>query len=593
MSDKNKTIRLLKQQVIKAKNLFQKRFFNVFDKIQNKVLSFRRFWYITFQTCVNQDIYSLAQALSYITVLSLVPIGAVFFLVLGFLIEQDAIPIVDGSLSDNQSSLDIFQRIIGQFLPDYVQPVMDQLLKLSDKAVSVGLVGFPALILTSMVVYLRVDRSINQLWSSSKRRSLFSNFSVFISSVILGPALLVMSLSVPTYIKVYLNISSDFFESILWGFGNNLVYIFPFLVSWFLFFFLYYLVPTERVHKKSAFIGAFWSSVLVKVTNWIVGIYLAYFSKLDILYGSLLILPVLMIWLYSVWLIVLFCSVLVYAHQTFAHKNFVITDNLLMQDSNLGLAFKILIYLAYCFEKRLPPRDLLEICYSLNSDKSQTHRLITHLSKAQLISNVYVGVFKKSVDTKYQISCASDKIKVAEVLDMYSSKQLLPHLPKHFNEFYYFLDTSPFLDFRSLNLADLIRLSHDNKFPSLHSGNTELVDFYYFISVDKLVLRLKIGINDWEKTALQPVEVSFKLKLVNSAGVSKEEINNTIDYSKLKKEVKAKLENRSYKLLEALLDDLLSLLLQFKTAQSVWAKVSKPYATRSSASISIEGERSK
>ncbi|MBL0691201.1 MAG: YihY family inner membrane protein [SAR324 cluster bacterium] len=539
------------------------------------VIRLFRFWQLTGEICWERDIFSLAQSLSYVTVLSLVPLFMIFFFILS-------------KITANTEYLEYIEIMISRyFLSDYAANIIEALNNLSKNALSLGLIGFPTLLVLGIFIYVKVDTSINRLWSTLDIRGVFQSFSAFINSVLIGPILVVAVLSMPSYFKILLknqqlnlNIAPGEIEILLFSAA-------PFVSTFVLLTLLYYFIPTEKVRLKSALIGAFWISIAVRLANWLVEYYLKSFSQFDVLYGSLTMLPVLMFWLYAMWLMILFGSVLTYVHQTFAHQRFVLPDNLLVTQSNLGLAFKIVIYLTDCFNRRSEPLDLLGLCYSLKSEKAQTQKVIKHLMKKKIIYAINEGGFISRANIRYQLACNPDKIKISEVVDLYSSRKKNPHLSSSLNEFFYKLDTAPYHKFYKGDLESFWKLQN-NQSPLVDLLNEDKSINEYTINVEKLRVNLCIGVYEWEKTTIQPVDISFKVGFDNPQLKGKDDIALAVDYVEVIDKVKQAVKGKQYNLVESLLDHVLEVLKEIEGVNMLWAKVSKAYAGEDDSKVSME-----
>ena len=115
----------------------------------------------------DRKVASMAQSLAYTTILSFVPIFAIFFSVLG-------------QITANVMVKEKIKDIISvYFIPEYVQIIFEMVEKLSKASLAFGAIGLPTLFLAGVFLYAKVDYSINAIWASSKERRWFKNGLAF------------------------------------------------------------------------------------------------------------------------------------------------------------------------------------------------------------------------------------------------------------------------------------------------------------------------------------------------------------------------------------------------------------------------------
>jgi membrane protein len=89
----------------------------------------------------------------------------------------------------------------------------------------------------------------------------------------------------------------------------------PFVIVWFLFAFIYMVMPNTKVHFKSAFIAGLIAGTLFQFTQWAYIYFQIGVSKYGAVYGSLAALPLFIIWMQVSWLIVLLGAEISFANQ--------------------------------------------------------------------------------------------------------------------------------------------------------------------------------------------------------------------------------------------------------------------------------------
>jgi FolB domain-containing protein len=111
------------------------------------------------------------------------------------------------------------------------------------------------------------------------------------------------------------------------------------------------------------------------------------------------------------------------------------------------------------------------------------------------------------------------------------------------------------------------------------------------IRIKDLHLRTIIGNNDWERKEKQDVLINITIQFdASRAGIS-DEIRDTLDYKTVTKDIISLVENSQFFLLEKLVDQILSKLMDYDLVQKVKVRVAKPHALRFAQSVSIEMQR--
>lgn len=550
----------------------------IIQKLYLAYLKVFRFGVMTYRICDQRDIFSLAQALSYTTVLSLIPLFMIFFFVLGRIMQ------------DEQALQQVLGYISSYLLPDFVSSLTVMLESLSSQATKLGLIAFPSMVVVGVFLFMKVDYSINRLWLSIGRRGLFSNLSVFVYSAIVGPILIVLVLSLPTYIQIIANYTN-------FGLGvggtrivNFVVDIVPWLTSFLLFVAIYRFIPLEKVVWRSAVYGAFWTSLLMQLINWGIGTYIANIAKFDVIYSSLAFLPIVMLWLYTVWLLILFGSVLVYVHQTTTNSNFHWTGIRKAQDSTFNTALQIVLYLTEVFKRRLSHPNFFDLSQIFSVDKDKLNDILRPLLKKSILS-YSLSPTNKRYDT-LQLACDPSRIKVEELLNLFAINTLNIRMEKNLQDFILQTNVHPIFHRKDLNLSELYDLYQQNlslpfseRLSILEPARKE--DFESALSIRNLKIYTTIGAYKWEQTLLQ--EILVDLKVFTNLSDKNDQLDQVIDYAKLEERLKVFFEDKRFRLLETVADQLLEQIKAFIGQRfAVWIRVSKPRIQGSAEMVSVE-----
>ena len=241
-----------------------------------------------------------ASALTFTTILSLVPFLALTFAVLkGFNVHNKVEPLILNRVAAGS------------------QETVDRIITYIDKTnmTSLGAIGLVTLIMTVLSVLGNIEEAFNVIWGVKETRSFYRKFSDYMSVVITGPLLLFAGVSITSSLQSQAFIRWLVEKSYL---GDFLLFLFklaPYVTIWLALVFLYIFIPNTRVRFRSALIGGVIAGTIWQLAQWGYIHFQVGVAKYNAIYGTLAALPVFMVWIYASWLIVLFGVEVVCAHQ--------------------------------------------------------------------------------------------------------------------------------------------------------------------------------------------------------------------------------------------------------------------------------------
>ncbi len=244
-----------------------------------------------------------AAALTYVSLLSLVPALAVVFSVFTAF----------GGLQEVEERLRTF---IVEALSVTNQEVVSEYLKMFvDKthAGKIGTVGVSVLLFTVISLLGNIEKSFNDIWGLTKDRSILQRFQVYWPLITLGPILLGVSLSVTAAVEAS-DIAQQLDRSIPYvGIVGSLT---PLVLTSTFFTFLYIIMPNTQVPFRAAIIGGLVAGSLWVAAQKLYAIYASRAITYSAIYGSLGAVPLFIIWLYVSWTVALLGASLTFAVQS-------------------------------------------------------------------------------------------------------------------------------------------------------------------------------------------------------------------------------------------------------------------------------------
>jgi membrane protein len=244
-----------------------------------------------------------AAALTYTTVLSLVPFLAIAFSVLKGLGAQNSLqPVLQQVAGDSEETI---SRIIA-----YVN---------NTNMKSIGAIGLVMLILTVVSLMGSIDEAFNAVWGVRETRSFQRRFSDYLSVVVVGPILLLAATSMTSSLQSQWVLQWLIRNTYL---GDAILMLFrllPYLSVWIAMVFLYIFIPNTKVRFSSAVTGGIIAGTAWELAQWGYFHFQVGVANYNAIYGTLAAVPVFLVWIYTSWLIVLFGLEIVCAHQHRGH----------------------------------------------------------------------------------------------------------------------------------------------------------------------------------------------------------------------------------------------------------------------------------
>jgi membrane protein len=221
-----------------------------------------------------------AAALTYQSALSLVPLVAIAFT----LIRLTSDKVVEDQLLNFMAT---------QILPD-MQDVTTHL-KTFSRNISTGAFGGMGLLVmlaTSWYLYDSVGRVFNDIWRTTRRRTLLSRLLTFYALVTLLPILAGTSL---------------YFSGKLIGTNNGLQFLVPLLIQFSALFLINKLLPNTQVRWWAALAGCMVTGLLLEALKhgFITFAKRTMLENYQGIYGSIGLVPLLLVWINLSWLLIL------------------------------------------------------------------------------------------------------------------------------------------------------------------------------------------------------------------------------------------------------------------------------------------------
>jgi membrane protein len=231
----------------------------------------------------------VAGALSFTTVLAIVPLTAVMLAVL--------------SLAPGFSAwMNVIQDFIySNFVPASGEVVQKYLTQFAGKAGRLTAVGLLFLMITAIMLMATIEQAFNDIWRTANTRKLLYRFLVYWALLTLGPILVAGSLT----------LTSKFFTLPFLGraevtfLRDVLDVVLPLAFEFGAVVLLYTVVPNVPVLWRNALAGGLFAAMLLETAKYLFAASMKTFTSYQIIYGAIAALPIFLVWIYISWVIIL------------------------------------------------------------------------------------------------------------------------------------------------------------------------------------------------------------------------------------------------------------------------------------------------
>lgn len=259
----------------------------------------RAFFRITISSIkgfVNDECFAKASALTYYSLLSIIPLFAIGFGIgqlLGF--EENLKQEINKAFQE--------QPVIAEKLIEFASASLKQ--TEGGLIASLGLIVF---LWTVFSVITSIETFFNKIWHTKASRSFLKQTMRYIPLILLLPIFVVITNSSIIYLSSLEILKSAHFPLYEWiGPATHLFFrIIPYTLAWMVFTFLYLFIPNAKVSRKAGLIAGLIASIAFETWQWIYINFQLEAASYGVIYGSFAAVPLFLIWLNNSWLIILF-----------------------------------------------------------------------------------------------------------------------------------------------------------------------------------------------------------------------------------------------------------------------------------------------
>jgi membrane protein len=347
------------------------------------------------QEFVRNQLLLRASALTYYSMLSLIPLLAIALSLVGAL-----------GVRENLAQILVDNLAAGN--PEAARQILAIVEKLDFAAL--GTLGAAILFLTTLLGISSIERALNTIWGVGRDRPWERRLPDYLAVLILAPMMLGVALSLGTTLQ-----SQAIVQWLLQVPGFERLYALglrqaPLIFLSLGFAFLYWFLPNTRVRIVPALLGGILAAALFTLAQ---GIYVGFnvgVGRYNWLFGGFAFLPLLLVWIYISWVIMLLGAEVAFAFQNLALVREARQAEETGPAAREAIGLAVATQLARAFRDGEGASDSEALAEALRVPVRSVRGVMEELERA--------GIVAPRGDDRdtYQLGRAADSIRVGDVL---------------------------------------------------------------------------------------------------------------------------------------------------------------------------------
>lgn len=355
-------------------------------RFRRRLILVSKWLYLTVSGFVNDKCMLRASALTYTTLLSIVPFLAVAFSI---------------SKGFGFQNTDYIRNILMKVAGGRAMVVDNIVSYINNTNVgTLGAIGIATLLFSVISLLGNIEKSFNTIWGVKKNRSIGRKFVDYLSVTMVFPLLLIVAISSTATLQSNTIVQKILSVSVFSYLYLVLLKFLPYIMVWMALMFIYIFIPNTKVKVLSGVVGGVVAGTIWQVAQWGYLGFQVGVTKYNAIYGSFAQLPLFLIWLYLSWVIVLLGAEMCFAFQNL--KTFQKTGEgiRVSHEVKQKLAVRILMHLAGNFEAGGEPVSGEHIAEKLNVPIKLVTDLLHILEEGKLVIHAtrpdgeYYGLMK-------------------------------------------------------------------------------------------------------------------------------------------------------------------------------------------------------
>ncbi|NJN78126.1 MAG: YihY/virulence factor BrkB family protein [Saprospiraceae bacterium] len=349
-----------------------------------------------------------ASALTYYTILTIVPVLAMAFGVAqGFGFEEN-----------------LEQQILRQFkgqeeMAKQLFTFVSAMLQRTQGGLIAG-IGVVLLLYYVYQIMFNIELTMNAIWKVDETRSMVRKLTDYMTLIVLGPLVVIMSGSLNVYITTTVQRFTEEVDVLgqLSPLINTPLRLIPYAMIWLVLTLMYVVMPNKKVEFVPALIAGVLAGTAYQLTQWGYITFQVGVSNMNAIYGSFAALPLFLIWVQLSWTIILFGAEIAHSIQNIElHEQQKDVKKLSPNYKRLLTLFTLHLIIKR-FKEEKTPLTILEISKQLDLPIITTSEIIEDLESARIIARTKK---KDEEDLAYLPARDTEKLTALYVIQLLES----------------------------------------------------------------------------------------------------------------------------------------------------------------------------
>ena len=278
--------------------------------------------------------------------------------------------------SGGDTRVAVAQKEAAQYIHKFIQ---------NTRTGTLGVIGMLLLVYVAIQMLANIEDTFNDIWGVTRGRNWLLRVVLYWTTITLGPLAIIAALGLTggSHLQTSRNLVAQ--PPFI---GGLIFQLLPLVVLWLTFTLVYQLVPNTPVRFSAAFVGGAVGGSLWYLNNIFGFLYVSRVVSNSKIYGSLGLVPIFMIGLYFSWLILLFGAQVAYAFQ---NRVVYLQDKLAENVNQRGrefVALRLMTCIGQRFQRGLPPVTIQEISAELGIPTKLAQQVLQMLLAARLVTEI-------------------------------------------------------------------------------------------------------------------------------------------------------------------------------------------------------------
>ncbi len=361
-----------------------------------RAVSLLQFAIMTAEGFVRDRLLLHASALTYFTLISLIPVFAI-------------VVSIAAAIGIESSFADGLVEKLAAGAPGLQESILSQIKSANFKAL--GGIGAAIVFVLTVLGLSNVEGAFNSIWGVKKHRNWGRRFPDYLAILVVVP-LGATGLSLATGLQsewlVQRLLQYEVF-SLVYELGLRQL---PWLTLAGSLALMFWFLPNTSVRFSSAALGGAVSALLILFAQDFYLTYSVGVARAHALFGAFAQLPLLMAWIYVFWAIVLFGAELAFAHQNLASYRQELSGSSALPAEREAIALRAALLIARAFDESATPETADSLTARLGAPIRIVREILGKLEEAGILSRRG----ETAAEEAYQLGQPSSRIRVIDVL---------------------------------------------------------------------------------------------------------------------------------------------------------------------------------